>query len=85
MSSLWNSSSSSSGSEEESWNEEPVEFSGFIPYDEDLELLATAEEAAEHKARIAEVELEWEYQARFTQEVEVTTWYNTLTVKCFHF
>lgn len=56
---------------------EPIEFSGFVPYDEDLEPLATAEEAAEHEARMAEEEeIEREYQARFTREVDVTTWYD---------
>ena len=48
MSSSSNSSSSSSGSEtEESCNEETMEFSGVVPYDENLEPLATEEEAKE--------------------------------------
>ncbi|KAJ7375323.1 hypothetical protein OS493_002074 [Desmophyllum pertusum] len=51
MSSPCNSSSSSSGSEGEESLNEPIEFSGFVPYDEDLEPLATAEEAAEHEAK----------------------------------
>ena len=47
MSSSSNSSSSSSGSEtEESCNEETMEFSGVVPYDENLEPLATEEEAS---------------------------------------
>lgn len=76
MSSSSDSSSSSSGSEpEESVNEEIVEFSGIVPYDEDLEPLATAEEAAQHEARMAEeAEIERQYQARFTREVELATW-----------
>ena len=83
MSSSSDSSSSSSGSEsEESFNEDIVEFSGIVPYDEDLEPLATPEEAAEHEARIAEeAEIERQYQARFTREVERATWYDIKT--CF--
>lgn len=78
MSSSSDSCSSSSGSEaEESFNEEIVEFSGIVPYDEDLEPLATPEEAAEHEARMAEeAEIERQYQARFTREVELATWYD---------
>ena len=46
MSSSSNSSSSSSGSETEgSCNEETMEFSGVVPYDENLEPLATEGEA----------------------------------------
>lgn len=73
-----NSSSSSSGSEfEESYNEEIVETGGFVPYDEDLEPLATEQEAAEQDARMAqEADLEREYQKRFTQEVAVDAWYD---------
>jgi len=72
------SSSSSSRSEaEESFDEDIVEFSGIVPYDEDLEPLATPEEAAEHEARMAEeAEIERQYQARFTREVELATWYD---------
>ena len=78
MSSSSNSSSSSSKSEgEEIFNEESVEFGGVVPYDEDLEPLATEEEAAEHEARMAqEVEVEREYRARLTREVDVTVWYD---------
>ena len=55
MSSSSDSSSSSSGSEaEEIFYEEIVEFSGIVPYDEDLEPLATPEEAAEHEAMMTE-------------------------------
>ena len=77
MSSSSNSSSSSSGSEnEESCNEETMEFSGVVPYDESLEPLATEEEAKEQEERMAEeAELERECEARFTQEVEVSAWY----------
>lgn len=78
MSSSSNSSCSSSGSEtEESCNEETMEFSGVVPYDESLELLATEEEAKEQEERMAEeAELEREYEARFTREVEVSAWYD---------
>lgn len=69
MSSPCNSSSSSSGSEGEESLNEPIEFSGFVPYDEDLEPLATAEEAAEHEARMAEEE-------EIEREVDVSTWYD---------
>ena len=49
MSSSSDSPSTSSGSEAvESFDENIVEFSGIVPYDEDLEPLATPEEAAEH-------------------------------------
>lgn len=78
MPSASNSSSSSSESEgEENFNEESVEFGGVVPYDEDLEPLATEEEAAEHEARMAqEVEVERECRARLTREVDVTVWYD---------
>ena len=78
MSSSSNSSSSSSESEnEENFNEESVEFCGVVPYDEDLEPLATEEEAAEQEARMAqEVEVEREYRGRLTRQVDVTAWYN---------
>ena len=81
MSSSSDFSSSSSGSEaEEIFYEEIVEFSGIVPYDEDLEPLATPEEAAEHEARMTEeAEIERLYQARFTQEVELAAWYDILT------
>ena len=67
MSSSADSSSNSSESEaDESFNEDIVEFSGIVPYDEDLEGLATPEEAAEHEGRMAEeAEMERQYQARF--------------------
>ena len=78
MSSSSDSSSNSSESEaDESFNEDIVEFSGIVPYDEDLEPLATPEEAAEQEARMAEeAEMERQYQARFTREVELATWYD---------
>ena len=78
MSSSSESSFSSSGSEaEEIYNEEIVQFSGIVPYGEDLEPLATPEEAAEHEARMAEeAAIERQYQARFTREVELATWYD---------
>ena len=71
------SSSSSSGSEtKEIFNVKMVELSSFVPYEEDLELLATAEEAAEQQGRMAEeLEEERRFQARFTREVDVSTWY----------
>ena len=35
------------------------------------------EEATEHKARMAEeAEIKRQYQARFTREVELATWYD---------
>ena len=66
ISSSSNSSSSSSESEnKENSNEESVEFCGVVLYDEDLEPLATEEEAAEQEARMAqEVEVERKYRAR---------------------
>ena len=78
MSSSSDSSSNSSESEaDESFNEDIVGFSGIVPYDEDLEPLATPEEAAEHETRMAEeAEMERQYQARFTREVELATWYD---------
>lgn len=76
MSSSSNSSSSSSDSEnEESCNEETMGFSGVVPYDKSLEPLATEEEAKEQEERMAEeAELERQYGARFTREVEVSAW-----------
>ena len=70
MSSSSNFSSSSSGSEnEESCNEETMEFSSVVPYDESLEPLATEEEAKEQEERMAEeAELEREYEARFSSQ-----------------
>jgi len=56
---------------------EIVEFSGIVPCDEDLEPLATPEEAEEHEARMTEeAKIERLYQARFTQEVELAAWYD---------
>ena len=74
------SSSSSSGSEtEEIFNVEGVELSSIVPYEGDLEPLATAEEAAEQEARMAEeLEEERRFQARFTREVDASTWYENL-------
>ena len=55
MSSSSDSSSSLPGSEEEeSFLREIVELSGIVPYDQDLEALATPGEAAEHEARMTE-------------------------------
>ena len=55
MSSPINSDSSSSGSDEEhSFEEEIGEFSGFIPYDKNLEPMATDQEAEEYSARVAQ-------------------------------
>ena len=68
---------SSESKADESFNEDIVEFSGIVPYDEDLEPLATPKEATEHEARMAEeAEMELQYQARFTREVELATWYD---------
>ena len=47
----------------------------FVPYDEDLEPLATAKEAAAYEANMAlEEEQELEFQRRFTGEVDVGAW-----------
>ena len=49
----------------------------FLPYDEELERLATEEEAAEYNATIEQQdELERHYQQRYTREVAVNTWYS---------
>ena len=71
-----NSSSSSSESEgEEYFNEVSFECGSVVPYDEDLEPLATEEEAAEQEARMAqEAEVEREYRARLTRQVDVSVW-----------
>ena len=75
MSSSSSSSSSSSGSEtEEIFDVERVELASFVPYEGDLEPLATAEEAAEQEARMAE---ELEEERRF-REVDASTWYEKL-------
>ena len=53
-----------------------ADLSNFVPYEEDLEPLATEEEAAEQDARMSEeLEEELRYQARFDREVDVNTWY----------
>ena len=78
----WSSSSSSSSSGSETkdiFNVERVELSTFVPYEEDLEPLATAEEAAEQEARKPkELEEERRFQARFIREVDASTWYERL-------
>ena len=56
---------------------ETVEFSGIVPYDEDLEPLASPGEAAEHEARMTEeAKIERLYQSSFNQEVELAAWYD---------
>ena len=56
---------------------EIVEFSVIVPYDEDLEPLATPEESAEREARMTEeAKIERLYQATFSQEVELAAWYD---------
>ena len=87
MSSLSNCFHSSSGSKgEENFNEDIVEFSGIVPQDEDLEPLVIPEKAAEHEARMAEeAEIECQYQARFTWEVELAMWYDIETLFGFKF
>lgn len=56
---------------------EIVEFSVIAPYGEDLEPLATPEEAEKHEAKMTEeAKIERLYQARFTQEVELAAWYD---------
>ena len=76
MSSPINSDSSSSGSDDEhSLEEEIGEFSGFISYDENLEPMATDQEAEEYSAQVAQETAEEEMlQARFTRAVDVNTW-----------
>ncbi|XP_022805756.1 uncharacterized protein LOC111342894 [Stylophora pistillata] len=71
-----NSSSSSSESEgEEYFNEVSFECGSVVPYDEDLEPLATEEEAVEQEERMAkETEVEREYRARLTRQVDVSAW-----------
>ena len=78
MSSSSDCSSSLSGSGEQgSFLREIVEFSGIVPYDEDLEPLASPGEAAEHEAKMTEeAKIERLYQSRFTQEVEFAAWYD---------
>ena len=47
----------------------------FIPYDEELEPIATQEEAAAYEAnRVIEEEQELKFQRRFAGEVDVSTW-----------
>ena len=58
------SSSSSSGSDTEEVYNMKEDLSNFVPYEEDLEPLATEEEAAEQDARMAE-ELEEELRYVF--------------------
>ena len=66
------SSSSSSGSDTEEVYNMEEDLSNFVPYEEDLEPLATEEEAAVQDARMAEeLEEELRYQARFDREVDV--------------
>ena len=76
MSSPINSDSSSSGCDDEhSLEEEIGKFSGFIPYDENLEPMATDQEAEEYSAQVAQETAEEEMlQARFTRAVDVNTW-----------
>ena len=78
MSSRISSSSSLSGTDEDDSLEEEIgEFSGFIPYDESLEPIATEQEAVQYNESVAqEAEEEVRLQARFTQAVSVNTWYD---------
>ena len=47
----------------------------FIPYDEELEPIATQEEAAAYEAnRVIEEEQELKFPRRFAGEVDVSTW-----------
>ena len=47
----------------------------FIPYDEELEPIATQEEAAAYEAnRVIEEEQELKFQRCFAGEVDVSTW-----------
>lgn len=81
--SLSPSNSPSSSSESESDNDFEIEEHtvheafDLLPYDEELEPLATEEEAAEYDATIEQQEeLERHYQQRYTREVAVNTWYS---------
>ena len=48
----------------------------FIPYDEDLEPVATQEESMAYEETVARQEEEaLEYQRRFNGEIDVNTWY----------
>ena len=48
----------------------------FVPYEEELEPLATEEQAAEYEVSMErEGKLKREYQQRYDQEVNVNTWY----------
>ena len=61
-----------------SLNEDVPEISDgeFIPYDENLEPLATQEEAAAYEQNFAREEEEHDmYQRRFAGEIETNTWY----------
>lgn len=58
-------------------NTSDIEDSGanLIPYDEDLEPIATLEEAAAYEENLAlEEEQELKFQRRFAGEVDVSTW-----------
>ena len=58
-------------------NTSDIEDSGanFIPYDEDLEPIATLEEATAYEENLAlEEEQELKFQRRFAGEVDVSTW-----------
>ena len=81
MSSRSSSPSLSSDNDSElssSLNEDVPEISDgeFIPYDENLEPVATKEEAAAYEQNFAREEEECDmYQHRFAGEVETNTWY----------
>ena len=48
----------------------------FIPYDENLEPVATQEEAASYEQNVArEEEVHYMFQRRFAGEVETNSWY----------
>ena len=77
------SNSGSSSSESESDNDFETEEHtvhqavDFLPYDEELEPLATEEEADEYETTIQQQqELERHYQQRYTREVAANTWYS---------
>ena len=82
--SLSPSNSPSPSSESESDNDFEIEEDtvhqavDFLPYNEELESLATEEEASEYDATIQQQEeLEQHYQQRYTLEVAVNTWYSS--------
>ena len=69
------SSEDQSGSSSDKNSEILDDGTAFVPYDEELEPVATEEEAAAYNLSVANEE-EWElvFQRRFTGELDVGTW-----------